>query len=701
VVVFPLLVLLVAVTGTAVASGTTGTASTTGPAGTAGAASASTDGAATLTNATLPADATEPAGDVNQSGTSNVVRLTRELRLTPDRPGEIRVRFRFDVPDSVTELETGLPQAATVTGTAGFSFRDGKYVWDGETDNPSVTVRLPANETREASGPLTGRGNYLFVDTGQWALVRVPQASVSVRSFGQVSFERESTVDGPGAASQAVAFLGEHTQHQRTAHGQTFRLIVPERASLAESPGDILEAVAGAADAMRVGDRDETVFMVAAPTSGVGWAVQGLQTGDADLWVRDTERLASADNVWIHEYVHTRQDYQPATDVGWFTEASATYYAALLALEGGYVSFEDFRRRIGRGTEPRTANAILADPDTWNEIAPYLKGALVAGELDRRSRLAGGTLRTVFRRMNADGDTVTAGEFREFVTDAGDTDVAAAADRYTTTDAVPSMWTSVGHQEAFGTPVPRIEYQFPDTADADGFRVDGPYRTDAVGGDRPVRLATGERFEVDVVVRNAGDASGEFDARLSAGGEQLGRETGVLAPGEQRTFTFAHTFESAGEYRLSVDGARVGVSVRDPPEPAVLGLRANASRVVAGGTVELAATVHNRQSLPAVGTLALARDGATVESREVVLASGVERTETFVQSLDTPGTYRFEVANRTESVTVDPEPTDTPTETTADATGSTGDGPAPGPATTLLVATLAALALGRRAWYRH
>jgi len=54
-----------------------------------------------------------------------------------------------------------------------------------------------------------------------------------------------------------------------------------------------------------------------------------VQSGSADLWVQDTEPTDIARNVWLHEYVHTQQSYEADREVEWFTEATATYYAAL------------------------------------------------------------------------------------------------------------------------------------------------------------------------------------------------------------------------------------------------------------------------------------------------------------------------------------------------------------------------------------
>ena len=116
-----------------------------------------------------------------------------------------------------------------------------------------------------------------------------------------------------------------------------------------EAPRSVLDSLADASNALRVGDRDDEVFVVAAPTSGVQWGVRGYQTGESDLWVRDVEPVDSAENPWVHEYVHTRQDFALDPEMRWFREASASYYAALLTYEQGRVPYDGFSQRIGAG----------------------------------------------------------------------------------------------------------------------------------------------------------------------------------------------------------------------------------------------------------------------------------------------------------------------------------------------------------------
>jgi hypothetical protein len=645
----------------------------------------------------LPGPATAETANVSAANVTTTtqdggtLQLTKRVRLTPDRPGEIEVTAKFSEPDNLVELETELPARTTVIETDGFSESGGQFAWDGSTDAPSLTYRLSVNETRETEGPLAGRGDYTFVDAGPWALVRTPRVGVSWSWRGEnVTLDRQTRVVGEGVASDAMLFLGPHAEYTRRAHGQQFQLVVPAAATLAEPRREIFESVTAASDAMRVGDRDASVFMIAGPTTTVEWSVQGLQTGGNSFWVRDTQRLDVPDNVWVHEYVHTRQAYDRNDGTRWFTEASATYYAALLSLEQDRIAFPAFSTRLEAGDIRSNPGEILAVPSTWTGRTPYLKGALVAGELDRQIRLAtdGRTLQRVFQRMNAADGPLTAPAFQSIVADVVGPEVGQLADRYTTTDAVPSMWTRTEHLRAFEGAAPRIEYGLAPAADR--YRVTGPYRNGTLDAGQPVELATGERLSLDVLVENTGDAAGEFDAVFAVDDRRLDDRSGSLDPGEQRRLTFAHTFDSPGTYTLTAGTRSITVTVQRPSPPAVADLRPNASRVTAGDALELTARLRNDAAVPAAGTLTLYRNETAVSTREVVVRPGSERE---IASVTSPavGVHRFRLGNATATVRVDAPPT----ERDGAATGTAADGAGFGVSVAVLTVILGVLAARR------
>jgi len=606
---------------------------------------------ATASSTATGANVATTGANATTTAASDADTLGAEVRLhrLPDRPGTIRVELRYATPDRLETLEVQLLDDPTVESTEGFSTgSDGTLTWDERTDDPTATYTLAANQTLDESGPIAGSGSYTFVDTGEWALAQQPRLfhSWSWSGGGQVALARETTVDGPGAVGGRIAFLGEHDMVAYDGDRQRFRLVVPDAAAMAEDPEDVFDSLNQASDALRVDDLDEEVFLVAAPTGDVGWGVRGLQTGDADGWVRASERLDEPGNVWLHEYVHTRQDYETTEATRWFTEAAATYYAASLTLQQDRIEFDQFRSRLSAGRNSRYADAVLSDPSTWPDGANYDKGALAAGEIDRRIRLAtdsGATLQTPFRRMNERGEPISQAAFLSMVGDAGAEGPRSAARRYTETSDAPALWSADEHEKAFGRLPARISYGMPGVDSPEAIRVDGEYRRRPIGGERPITVVTGERLSVDATVRNDGGTEGSYDAAFRVDGTVVDRRTGRLDADAERTLTFDRAFDEPGEYELSVGGAELPVTVREPAAARVADVALDRDRLRQGENVTVTATVTNDADYPGRATLTVGADGQRRAERHVLLDADERRTVDVSLSFESAGTYRISV----------------------------------------------------------
>jgi len=632
----------------------------------------------------------ESAAQVAADAPVNVT-VTQRFDLTPARRGEVRITRVVELPDAVGSFRTRLPEDAAVVERSGFSRADdGTFEWDGERQRASLTYTLAVNETIDATGPEAADGRYLFADAGPWALFQRPQiqAGWSWRGGGRVGLTRAVETVREGIASDGLVYLGAHDVRSRTAHGQTFRLVVPDRATLVESPGRILDSLTAASDQLRVGDRDENVLVIAAPTTAVEWGVRGLQYGDGGMWVRDSEPLDTPENTWIHEYVHSRQDYEAAADAQWTVEAMATYYAALLALEQDRTDFAAVRTALERGRQPPQSEAVLADPSSWANAANYWKGMLVAGDIDRRIRLASdGTwsLQRVFSELNARGEPVDGAAFLSAVERAGSPAVRDAAERFATTSATPEVWSASGHDRAFGTDPARLSYLL-----GDDFAVSGPYRNGSLG-DGPLTVYPGETLRGTGTVTNAGGQSAPYEVFVSLGDRRIGNANGTVAPGESHTVDIEHTAASTGSRNLTFGADSVRVDVRDPAEAAVTDLSANRTRLPGAGAVELTATVENDHAVPADRTVTIRRDGTPVTNRSVTLGAGESTVVDVTVRLRETGEYTFE-AGSADPVTV----------TVADGGASGGEngtgtvGPGFGPVVALVALLAATLYAGRR-----
>lgn len=652
--------------------------------------------------------ATSATASAAQVSSGDTIDQTQTYALTPDRPGNVTVTLTYEIPDRVVSLETRIPSGATLSDTGGFERRNQTtFEWDETTETATIEYHIEPNETIETTGPEADDGQYVAVDAGEWALFQRSRTPTRWEYTGSdpVQFRRDVTTQGAGAAGDDLVYLGETDVYRRTGSEQTFRLAVPARADLAERPEDVLESMLNASDALRVGDRDETVFVVAAPTGEVDWGVRGLQTGDSDMWVQDRERLDTADNVWLHEYVHTRQSFRTTAESRWFSEASATYYAAFLTLEQDRIDFAAFEERLGEGERPVYDDVILTDPDTWERNANYYKGPLVAGRIDEGIRVASDSERTLqetLRVLNGLGQPVTQDAFLAVVERAGNASVRSTTAELTGQRTAVTMWDQERHTVVFSQLPARIGYTLP-SADGDAtYDVSGRFRETAIDGTEPIRLATGETLTLDVVVSNAGGTEGRYNASLEINGTEVAVERGRVEPGEERIVPLSHTFATPGRYEVSIDGENVSVMVERPARARVSEVSVDRGAADQGDIVVVTALVVNDAEIPGEVLVVFTKDFQSVDQQRVYLppedqaqiSTGVTLTEPGEVLLSAGEARPVSVAvTPARTPTQSPTTTRTPTDSPESTTGSSGPGFTVAAA---LVALLLATLLARR-----
>jgi len=647
----------------------------------------------------LTIETAEVDGDLHASSTTATasgqptIELTQRLSLLPDRPGTYSVSHRYRLPDNVGVMEVTVPEGASVRSTAGFVHQEGHtYEWDRSTDSPRIDYHNPANQTVDQSGPIAGPGQFIFVDVGEWALVSEPQVSHRWgwrRGTERVGLDSEMTTT-QGAAGDAIAYLGPYEQRTHTAHGQRFRLIIPETAALAERPSSLFDSLSDASDRLRVGERDDEVFLIAAPTkSGVQWGVRGLQGGPADMWVRDSERLGDPDNVWLHEYVHTRQGYTADSDAQWFTEGGATYYAALFSLEQDRISFSQFRNRLQRG-EGHYSGSVMTRPNTWSGSAEYHVGALTVGELDRQIRLASDRERSfqgVFQKMNAKDGTVSGVNFQRYLRETGGSSIARAGERYTTTTERPKIWGYQQHRTAFTDIEPaRITYAL---STADPLGVDGDYRSRSLDSAQSITVVPGERLSLRVTAENFGETAGDYEAVFRVNDNEQATRSGRLDPGRSTDLTFDHTFESTGIQTISVGDVSIRVDVQPPATASVSDVRVDRTTVAPGRPVTMTVDIRNDAAYPGALELQYTTNSEVIDTETVRLDADSRTTRTKEFRFDEPGSYVLGAGDRIENtvfVTVSDQAVD-------DEAGGETDSSAPGFGPAVAVFSLLAVSL--------
>jgi len=160
----------------------------------------------------------------------------------------------------------------------------------------------------------------------------------------------------------------------------------------------------------------DSVVLVSVPDT---FPNRGLMYADDRGYVT-TESFWDGDahSVWIHEYIHARQDFRTADSMTWFREASARYLSQRFMQEQyeGVTTSDVHAALAGRSEDTAVT---LANRTTWDGTnGHYYVGARLLAAVDAEIRAASEgdhTLVDVFRAMNAEDDPVTIELFVELV----------------------------------------------------------------------------------------------------------------------------------------------------------------------------------------------------------------------------------------------------------------------------------------------
>ncbi len=196
--------------------------------------------------------------------------------------------------------------------------------------------------------------------------------------------------------------------------GTTLTVVVPAGGDV--DPGrkaGFIEAFAGPYSLS--GDTDSVVLVSVPdtfPNRGLMYADDRGYVTTKSFWDGD------AHSVWIHEYIHARQDFRTADGMTWFREASARYLSQRFMQEQyeGVTTSDVHAALAGRSEDTAVT---LANRTTWaGTTAHYHVGARLLAAIDAEIRAESEgdhTLVNVFRAMNAEDEPVTVERFVELV----------------------------------------------------------------------------------------------------------------------------------------------------------------------------------------------------------------------------------------------------------------------------------------------
>jgi hypothetical protein len=309
-------------------------------------------------------------------GKSNAV--SGVINYTDPENGTVKITYEINETYS-GRFEVQPLRLGNVVSSNGFNGQYG-YVWDGSTRTPSITL--------EPTGYSRGPQPANFTNGEDWILGPVPK-----HEGASVTFQP----DNSGYIGSQFFYLGPYERFTTTAGCQRIGLIVPEAADQHPAPSRLLSMYNAGARSLDMGHTYDEVTGFVAPVSGSPHEA-GVARKNEFLVGADNQ-LRSASNVWIHEYVHTRQGFRGTLGAQWFREGSATYLAARFSLEQGLISPRRYDAALANAVEYTNQSNVQLNAAQNGEVA-YQGGLVVLSRVDAALASSNRSVLDLLRWMN-------------------------------------------------------------------------------------------------------------------------------------------------------------------------------------------------------------------------------------------------------------------------------------------------------------
>jgi len=276
------------------------------------------------------------------------------------------------------------------------------------TGNGTVTIEYDSASGDSNRAVVDGVDPGLSSAANGWAIV---ERSALPPALQAVSRTPDSGVVGFGE----WALVGSNTNATVSIGQTTLTVVVPEGRDV--DPSRKAGFLRQFLDPYELdSETSERVVLVASPAE---LTHEGAMYGDDRGYVT-IEAFWDGDvgSVWIHEYIHARQNFQLGTEMAWFREASAEYLSyRVLEEQYAEVTESDVRDRLT--AFPDHEGVTLANQTTWRDTsADYHVGARLLAAVDAEIRAdtdGEHTLFDVFRAMNRHDGRVSVANFVELV----------------------------------------------------------------------------------------------------------------------------------------------------------------------------------------------------------------------------------------------------------------------------------------------
>lgn len=235
-------------------------------------------------------------------------------------------------------------------------------------------------------------GTRAFPEGDSWVISSAPtHAGVDVKLQPKES----------GYIGGSMLFIGEYEKFSLDAGCQQLVAVVPESAKMPAKTTQYLKLVREAAGSMDVGNSyDKVVFFVSPSTlSGGrgGFTISEYGEPQNEIVVSDQQLLISPTQTWVHEYIHTRQDFVASKEAIWINEGIAEYYTARIMLESGSIAPRAYDFWLTEADRKQGDESLVG---VRTQASAYHKGGLIIAFLDRALQSRGSSFMEVYTWMN-------------------------------------------------------------------------------------------------------------------------------------------------------------------------------------------------------------------------------------------------------------------------------------------------------------
>lgn len=281
--------------------------------------------------------------------------------------------------------ETGSGTALTIPRTEGLEFVETNGFESSDSDSfgpwttnssPGLRVNRSAEGHRIEYRPAAVTDGESESDpyprADEWAIAPIP------RHTGERVFLEPA--DG-GYVGSSTLYLGAFERESRTVGCQTFEVVVPAETGSSFDADARLTDLESAARTIP-GQKYEAVHVFVSPADlGGDRPVRGfVRDQENEIVVAEEPGATPMSVVWIHEYVHTLQEYRPQSDLMWTTEGVATYVALETAVDAGRITPLEYDLALSRLNRTDTGNGSLTNASA--ALTPYSRGTVVLARID-------------------------------------------------------------------------------------------------------------------------------------------------------------------------------------------------------------------------------------------------------------------------------------------------------------------------------